>query len=376
MPNSILSPISFSSWFDETTGDATQVQVYFYGAGSLGDLAVYTDSGLSVAHPQPVTTTGNGRMPPVFIGEDSYRFRVYTMDNVLIEDVDGLPGAEAEPATVPDPIGTDQTALLATGDIIAAFATNAGASSTRTGFVRCNGGTIGNVGSNATERQNADTEDLFTWLWNNSTNTELVIQTSAGAGTTRGANANADWLANKRMPLPDLRGRVIAGLDNMGSNIGAAGRLNSGGMGVDALAPGSAGGAQLHTLTTSQMPVHNHGVTDPTHNHSINQSAHTHGVTDPGHAHNYAGPSDLSSSNFGLQSGSVNFERRIALSTVAGTMNTLTAVAALTNVSIQANSISISNNAVATGVTIQNSGSGAAHHNVQPTMALMYYMRL
>ena len=55
--------------------------------------------------------------------------------------------------------------------------------------------------------------------------------------------------------LPDLRGRVPAGLDNM--NGSAAGRLTSTVLSASN-SLGATGGAQTHTLTTSQMPSHTH----------------------------------------------------------------------------------------------------------------------
>ena len=56
--------------------------------------------------------------------------------------------------------------------------------------------------------------------------------------------------------LPDLRGRTVAGKDDMGGS--SANRLTdqSGGLNGDTL--GDTGGAETHTLTTSQMPPHNH----------------------------------------------------------------------------------------------------------------------
>lgn len=56
--------------------------------------------------------------------------------------------------------------------------------------------------------------------------------------------------------LPDLRGRVLAGCDNMGGT-GAA-RLTSTTMSPNGAARGSVGGAETHTLTTAQMPAHTH----------------------------------------------------------------------------------------------------------------------
>lgn len=56
--------------------------------------------------------------------------------------------------------------------------------------------------------------------------------------------------------LPDLRGRVVAGQDDMGGS--SANRLTnqSGGLNGDTL--GATGGAETHTLTTAEMPAHTH----------------------------------------------------------------------------------------------------------------------
>jgi microcystin-dependent protein len=63
--------------------------------------------------------------------------------------------------------------------------------------------------------------------------------------------------------LPDLRGRAPIGVDGAAARIAAS----------DAL--GQSGGAETHTLTTGELPAHNHGVTDPGHSHSarLNSSA-------------------------------------------------------------------------------------------------------
>lgn len=59
--------------------------------------------------------------------------------------------------------------------------------------------------------------------------------------------------------LPDLRGRVLAGKDNMGGS--AANRITSGGSGITGSTLGASGGAETHTLTTAQMPSHTHNTT-------------------------------------------------------------------------------------------------------------------
>jgi len=58
--------------------------------------------------------------------------------------------------------------------------------------------------------------------------------------------------------LPDLRGRVVAGQDDMGGS--SADRLTdqTGGLNGDTL--GDTGGSETHTLSTAQMPAHTHTV--------------------------------------------------------------------------------------------------------------------
>lgn len=93
-----------------------------------------------------------------------------------------------------------------------------------TGWLLADSKTIGNASSNATARANADMSTLFALLWAvGNADATLSIYTSAGAGSTYGANAAADFAANKAIALPDLRGRVVAGIDDMGSS--DAGRI-------------------------------------------------------------------------------------------------------------------------------------------------------
>ena len=123
-----------------------------------------------------------------------------------------------------------------------------GATTAPTGWARCNGRTIGNASSAATERANADTSSLYSFLWTHYADSVCAVSTG------RGASAAADYAANKTIALPDLRGRAFFGLDDMGAT--AASRLGT--IITSQTTNGASGGTETHTLTAAQMPVHAH----------------------------------------------------------------------------------------------------------------------
>jgi microcystin-dependent protein len=150
--------------------------------------------------------------------------------------------------------------------------------------------------------------------------------------------------------VPDARGRVVAGRDNMGGT--AASRITSASSGFDGATLGAAGGNQAHTLTTAQMPQHAHSVTDPGHAHGATQDAHTHTVQ--GLAFNRA------ASGYGLASPGAGYNERVPLYPTGSTTSPAYSDAA------SANGVTV--NSGSTGISIQNNGSGQAHLNVQPTI--------
>lgn len=76
-------------------------------------------------------------------------------------------------------------------------------------------------------------------------------------GTTHGVGDGSSTFN-----LPDMRGRVAAGKDDMGGS--AASRLTTAGSGVDGATLGAVGGAQNVALTSAQNAAHTHTLYAPT----------------------------------------------------------------------------------------------------------------
>lgn len=110
------------------------------------------------------------------------------------------------------------------------------------------------------------TDKLYALIWS-VYNTDIF--TSTGASSTKGASAAADYAANKRLRLPDLKDRTLAGRSTGN-------------------ALGSSAGSNTITLTVGQLPSHTHTAsTAGAHTHTAaSAGAHTH-TTDSqgGHTH-------------------------------------------------------------------------------------------
>lgn len=177
-------------------------------------------------------------------------------DKVLGRSSGGAGNAEEIPFTAAarifaalSSVAAQQTALTTTGwPVPTGMVGHFFRTAAPTGWIKANGGTIGSASSGASTRANADTEALFTELWATAA-ADLPIYTSAGTLSTRGASAAADFAANKRLTVPDLRGEFVRGLDDS--------------RGIDAaraLASAQGGGVQAHTHTgtTASGGAHNH----------------------------------------------------------------------------------------------------------------------
>ena len=158
------------------------------------------------------------------------------------------------------------------------------------------------------------------------TSSNVVVQASGGIegrGTMplggiimwSGSNVPSGWaLCDGNNNTPDLRGRFVLG-SGAGTNLTAR-------------TIGQRGGEEKHILTTNEMP------------------SHIHGVTDPGHAHQIYNDNSRAGWNGGAYYASDRKE---------GTAWSLTSL---------------------TGISIQSTGSGAAHENMPPFYVLAYIMRV
>jgi microcystin-dependent protein len=85
---------------------------------------------------------------------------------------------------------------------------------------------------------------------------QAVSRTTYSAIFARLSTTYGDGDESTTFNLPDLRGRVVAGQDDMGGT--SANRLTNQSAGVDGDTLGAAGGAETHTLIDAELSSHSH----------------------------------------------------------------------------------------------------------------------
>jgi len=157
-----------------------------------------------------------------------------------------------------------------------------------------------------------------------------VVSTSFGVGD-----------GSTTFNVPDLRGRIPMGLDNLGGT--PANRVTD----ANADSLGGAVGSEDHTLTEAELPSHDHS-----------QTSHTHSVNPPSTSVSF-GQNIRNTSGYNIDPGT----QASAYSTFAGTSLTATVdIASFTSGS-------------GGGGTTGTAGSGNAHSILQPAMAIGYLIR-
>jgi microcystin-dependent protein len=160
--------------------------------------------------------------------------------------------------------------------------------------------------------------------------------------------------------LPDLRGRVAIGVDGTGADSRIEDSF------ADTL--GLSGGEDKHLLTTPEMPVHSHGGNTDSSSATTGTSnpagGHTHSISDPGHAHPYT----VGIMNMGDSQG--NGWQQVDYTTAGTTSPSYTNIS-IADVSNHTHSFTVPVHTHG----ISSEGSGAAHNNVQPSIALNYIIK-
>ena len=131
-------------------------------------------------------------------------------------------------------------------------------------------------------------------------------------------NAGTEVWGTNTVVIPDWRGRAPVGMDNMGTSAGAANVVTN----ANADTVGGEFGSATHTLTTTEMPTHSHTVTGGSHTHTYTKAS-------KGNCASGSGADDLNTST---------------------------------------------DNTGGTGShshTVGNAGSGGAHNNLQPSVAVI-----
>jgi hypothetical protein len=232
-------PVALSQQMNINGTPLAGALLYTYVVGTVSTpQSTFQDSGLSITNPWPLQADQSGRIPMFYMANGSTHVRLtdstglvqFDYANMLVIGASSGGGGGGS---------VDPTTVLSSGDLKVKYGTGL-----LSGFVRANGLTIGSAVSGATERANADTQNLFIYLYGADPN--LVV--SGG----RTGNALNDFNSNKTITLPDWRGRALAALDDMG-NV-AAGRLTATYFGTSATVLGASGGSQSQTLITGNLP--------------------------------------------------------------------------------------------------------------------------
>lgn len=175
------------------------------------------------------------------------------------------------------------------------------------------------------------------------------VLTATGTVFPYGANTNGSGSAGStHFRLPNLQGRIPVGRD--------AGQTE-----FDAL--GETGGAKTHTLTSSEMPSHGHTVNQTDaggHSHTVDGGAHAHTIP----TRTYTGTSSHSHDGNRIAKSSSPSTANDDTSTVNGAYGDGSHAHSVSSVGNHNHSVSVN-----------NTGGGGAHNNLQPYIVLNYIIK-
>jgi microcystin-dependent protein len=270
-------------------------RLFFYLTATATPQDTFQDVALTTPNTNPVVADANGRFGSIFLGTtEAYRVQFWT------------------PSTTDDPTGAQIWSFDDVGPAAGGAVTNVA-------------GIVGEV------RQFAGISSAIPAGWyqcfGQAVSRSTYSALFAAIGTTWGVGDGSTTFN-----VPDLRGRVTVGLDNMGGT--PANVVTAGVSGIAGTTLGAHGGNQA-------LQTHTHALSDPT---------HTHAYTDPGHAHVIQTVTNGGGTPIGEVTGVSG------ASAPNGTTHT-----AVTGITITA---------AATGITISNTGAGSSQN--MPPAAMVY----
>lgn len=349
---SILPPAQ-TTFVDKNGKPLTSGTVEFFIPGTTTRKMTWRDAGQTIPNANPLTLDGSGRA--IILGDGSYRQVLKDRNGNVVWDGYTASTGSGGGGTTPtvgdgDAVGTIKpwAGFIAPygyvftygQELTRASYPEAFAAITSQQNVTC---TIGNptlTGVGATEQLpigaaiessclNTGATILSKTINSITATSNAVISTTTTARFFPYGNGDGSLTFN----IPDLRGRAIAGRDNMGGIV--KGVLTSTYYGSNPDTLGANGGSQSQTLTQAQLPSFKPAIT----------------ITDPGHSHAYG---DIYPETPGAAIGA-------SVAQWANVDHTRTTAGALTGI---------------TAAFTNNLGNGDAHTIVQPTQTSNYIIKI
>lgn len=245
LPTMYLSPTPVLQFFDNNGKPLVGGLLFVYAAGTTTKQAAFTDASGLTQLPNPIILNARGEVAPSATGTSCGLW----LDPTLAYKYVLAPATDTDPPTNPIWPGVDNIVSAASAVLAQLAAFQATLGGVQIGSLQAYAGSTAPSGWLFCYGQ-AVSRSTYSALFS-------AIGTAYGAGDS-----------STTFNLPDLRGRLPLGKDDMGGS--AANRVTNGVSGVNAIVLGATGGdehAQQDTLNASSSV--SIGISDPGHSHVL-----------------------------------------------------------------------------------------------------------